>query len=166
MIAMVIGNGLSSPAQAAPSQIPPRPERFVTFQLGEAHYAIQAAMVAEVSEILPLTPLPGAPAALLGISPLRGEIVANVDLRGMLGEKPQKSTNPKAKEVVLSRTAPGATPLVFAVDRLGEIVTIDISKIESTQDRSDALIGEVAYDNRSLKVIDHRKVLATIDPES
>lgn len=165
MIVMEIGNDLSSPEQAAHSQIPPRPEKFVTFQLGETYYAIQAAMVAEVSEVLPLTPLPGAPVGLLGISPLRGEIVAKVDLRGMLGEKPPRSTNPKAKEIVLNRMAVGATPFAFAVDRLGEIAAIDISAIKPIQDSNDALIGEVELDRRSLKVIDHRKVLASIDPE-
>lgn len=172
MIAMEIGIDSSSPPEAPHSQASPivreseaRPEKFVTFQLGEANYAIQAAVIAEVSEILPLTPLPGAPSGLLGISPLRGEIVANVDLRGMLGEKPPMSANPKAKEMIMKRAAAGATPFAFAVDRLGEIATIEISEIKPTHDISDALIGEVALESRSLKVIDHRKVLASIDPE-
>lgn len=169
---MEIGIDSSAPSEAVQPQISPTDrqngtstEKFVTFQLGEVNYAIQAASVAEVSEILPLTSLPGMPAGLLGISPLRGEIVAKVDLRRMLDEKAHKSANPKAKEIVLDRTAAGAIQFSFAVDRLGEITTIDVSKIRPAESGSDVLIGEVEIDGRTLRVVDHRRVIASIDPE-
>ena len=172
MIEMEIGNAISPPSEAVPSpissnEIQPaaRPEKFVTFHLGEAVYAISATMVAEVSQILPLTPLPGSKPCLLGLSPLRGEIVAKIDLRGMLGERPANSGNPKAKEIVLRRPAAGATPVAFAVDRLGEIATLDIAQIQPLHGNKDLFIGEVRSSERSLKVIDHRMLLASIEPD-
>ena len=171
MIGMEIGNVLSPPTEAVPPPISAsdthpatRPEKFVTFHLGEAVYAISASMVAEVSQILPLTPLPGAKKCMLGLSPLRGEIVAKIDLRSMLGERPVNSGNPKAKEIILKRPAAGATPVAFAVDRLGEIATLDIEQIRLLQG-NDFFIGEVRYNERSLKVVDHSKLLASIEPD-
>ena len=172
MIGMEIGTDISSLTETSTPQISAdesRPsihlEKFVTFQLGETFYAIQAVIVAEVSQPLPLTPLPGARPCLLGVSPLRGEIIANVDLRAMLGEKPARPANPKSKEIVLKRASPGATPIAFAVDRLGEIASVDIADIRLTQNGTDLLIGEVSSETRCLKVVDHRKILGSIEPE-
>lgn len=169
---MEIGNAISPPMEAVPPPISAnenqpahRPEKFVTFQLGDGVYAIRAAMVAEVSQNLPLTPLPGTKPYLLGLSPLRGEIVAKIDLRSILGERPGSSSNPKAKEIILKRTSPGAAPVAFGVDRLGEIATLDIAKICPLQDNGDLFIGEVNSHERSLKVVDHRMLLASIEPD-
>jgi len=169
---MEIGNDISSITETLPTHIftpdhPSgiRPEKYVSFQLGETTYAIQATIVAEVSQQLPITPLPGTPPFLLGISPLRGEILAILDLRAMLCEKPLKSASPKAKEIVLKRATAGATPIAFAVDRLGEIATIAISDIRPMPDSNEILIGEAVSETNTLKVIDHRKLFSSIDPK-
>ena len=172
MIDMEAGNAMSPPTAGVPSPIPAdenqtavRPEKFVTFQLGEATYAIRAAAVAEVSQPLPLTPLPGTKPHMRGISPLRGEVVAKIDLRDMLGEKPTSSGNPKAKEIVLKRHAASAAPVAFAVDRLGEIATLDIDQIRPTEYTNGPFIGEVRSNERSLKIVDHRTLIASIEPD-
>ena len=172
MIDMEIGTDKSSLTESSTPQISanesqsgPNLEKLVTFQLGETVYAIHAVMVAEVSQPLPLTPLPGAQPCLLGVSPLRGEIVANVDLRAMLGEKPARPANPKSKVIVLKRASAGATPIAFAVDRLGEIASVDIADIRLTQNVTDLLIGEISSETRCLKVVDHRKILGSIELE-
>lgn len=171
MIEMEIGHAISSPTEAVLSPIPQkqsdtgeRTERFVTFQLGESIYAIQAATVAEVSQVLPLTPLPVDRPGLMGISPLRGEIVAKIDLRSMLGEKPANSGNPKAKEIILKCSAPGAIPVSFVVDRLGEIATLEIAQIRPAP-KNGPLVGEIRSDSGPLMVVDHRKLLVSIEPD-
>ncbi len=172
MINMEIGNAISPPSEAVPppisaneTQTAARPDKFVTFHLGEATYAVRAAMVAEVAQVLPLTPLPGTKPGIVGISPLRGEIVAKIDLRTMLGERPANSGNPKVKEIVLKRPFPDAVPVAFAVDRLGEIATLDIAQIRPLLDNNGLFIGEVRWSERSLRVIDHRMLLASIEPD-
>lgn len=172
MILMEIGTDISTPIGASPQQISAsesqagtRPEKFVTFHLGETVYAIHSVMVAEVSQPLPVTPLPGSRPCLLGVSPLRGEIVANVDLRSLLGEKPANPSSAKSKEIILKRASAGATSIAFAVDRIGEIASVDISEIRLTQNDNDLIIGEIPFETRSLKVVDHRSILASIDPD-
>jgi purine-binding chemotaxis protein CheW len=54
-------------------------------RLGDEHYALGLEHVLEVLELGELTPIPGSAASLLGLHNLRGEILASIDLRAVLG---------------------------------------------------------------------------------
>jgi len=58
---------------------------FVTFTLATERYALEAAYVIGVIKLIELTRLPGAPAHLLGVTHLRGDILPVFDLRILLG---------------------------------------------------------------------------------
>ena len=140
-----------------------RTEKFVSFRIGDGSYAVLAAAVSEVIHPLPLTPLPETPPGMLGISPLRGEIIATVDLRRLLGEAAAKAADPKAKQIVLKRTSRDVVPIAFSVDRLGEIATFELSAIRAPARSSEFLIGEAGTDGRIVKVIDHSKLSVAIE---
>ena len=55
------------------------------FRVGPYRMALPAPSVLEVLQSAPCTPLARAPAAVLGVINLRGQIVATVDLRRCLG---------------------------------------------------------------------------------
>ena len=57
----------------------------VTFMLAEERYGIETSHVREVVRLADYTPLPGTPDFLVGVTNLRGEILADVDLRKFLG---------------------------------------------------------------------------------
>jgi purine-binding chemotaxis protein CheW len=57
----------------------------VVFTLGDEKYALEARHVREVVRLSEYTPLPGAPAVLVGVVNLRGDILAVFDLRSFLG---------------------------------------------------------------------------------
>jgi purine-binding chemotaxis protein CheW len=57
----------------------------VTLELGGRGYAIEANVVREVCAVRELTPLPTAPPFVLGITNIRGKIIAVLDLAGVLG---------------------------------------------------------------------------------
>ncbi len=59
----------------------------VEFSVGEEHFCIGAADVREVVRLRHLTPVPGAPAAVRGVTTYRGEILAAVDVRSALGRQ-------------------------------------------------------------------------------
>jgi len=144
----------SDPAVAA--------ERFVSFQLGDALYAVHAGCVAEVTHPLPLTPLPDSPRQLQGIAPLRGEVTAVVDLRHLLSEAPASAANPKAKQIVLKRSVADGMGVAFVVDRLGEIATIQLDTILASSGGNDFLLGESATGDRTFRIVDHSKVLSAL----
>src|SRR5436190_24269224 len=52
---------------------------------GGEHYALPVDGVLEVAEVTQVTPVPGAPAAILGVANLRGQIIPVVDLALLLG---------------------------------------------------------------------------------
>jgi len=57
----------------------------LTFRLADEHYAIESRFVREVLRSPELTPLPGAPPFVSGVTNLRGEILAVIDLGQPLG---------------------------------------------------------------------------------
>jgi purine-binding chemotaxis protein CheW len=60
-------------------------EELVLFSLGGERYGVDASRVTAVVPPVSPTPLPGARAALAGVVNHRGEVLAVVDLRGLLG---------------------------------------------------------------------------------
>ncbi|HKZ15613.1 MAG TPA: chemotaxis protein CheW [Solirubrobacterales bacterium] len=60
----------------------------VRVRAGGEHYALPVEGVREITRRDPITPVPGAPAAVLGVWNLRGDVVAAIDLAAMLGLAP------------------------------------------------------------------------------
>jgi purine-binding chemotaxis protein CheW len=73
------------------ARVPEEPPRagevleLVGFVLAGERYGIESRFVREVARLTRFTPVPGTPAFVLGITNLRGEILALFDLRQLLG---------------------------------------------------------------------------------
>jgi len=73
------------------ARVPDEPARagevleLVGFVLAGERYAIESRFVREVARLSRFTPVPGTPAFVVGITNLRGEILALFDLRHLLG---------------------------------------------------------------------------------
>jgi purine-binding chemotaxis protein CheW len=98
--------------------------RYLTFRVGPSRYALPAALVAEVIRLQSLARVPHAPAALLGVTNLRGAVVPVVGLRELLG---QGSTPDQARglALMLDVGAPAAL-LIDAVETLEAIADEEI----------------------------------------
>lgn len=57
-------------------------------QVGAEHYALPVEAVLEVARPARLTPVPGAPAHVVGVMNLRGEVLPVVDLAALAGLRP------------------------------------------------------------------------------
>lgn len=164
---MEIGIGSTTDQEIAhnadgPSDARPRgaSEKFITFDIGEASYAIVASSVLEVARQLPVTPVPNSPRHLVGIAPLRDEVSAVVNVRGLLDETGTNDAGAKSRYVVMKRFSGDAAPVAFLVDRLGEIAQIELTAICAEPDGNEMMIGSAPDGSRRLKIIDHRKVAA------
>jgi purine-binding chemotaxis protein CheW len=60
-------------------------ETCVRVRVGAEDYALPVSHVPEVAELGDLTPVPGAPAQVMGICNLRGEVLAVFDMAAVLG---------------------------------------------------------------------------------
>jgi purine-binding chemotaxis protein CheW len=84
---------------------PPAPARgealsVATFSVGNERYAIETRFVREIVRLVDLTPVPGARDFLRGVTNLRGEILAVIDLRRFFG-LPDQGVTDLARVVVL-----------------------------------------------------------------
>lgn len=140
-------------------------DRFVSFHLGERHYVIAAHDVNEVTRPLPVTRLPGAPPCLLGIAPLRSEILAVIDLRRMLGEPTSKNTDLKRKQLILKKSSDSEAAISFTVDRLGEIITIPSSGFRPDRRSGSLLLGEGEVDSITFSMVDASALSAVLASE-
>jgi purine-binding chemotaxis protein CheW len=73
------------------ARVPPEPPRpgemieLVVFVLAGERYGIESRLVREVARLTRFTPVPGTPPFVLGVTSLRGEILALFDLRQLIG---------------------------------------------------------------------------------
>ncbi len=127
-------------------------EKFVAFFLGDNLYGVQSAAVAEVSHPLSVTPLPAAPELLIGIASLRGEVIAVINLRKLIGEESQNAS-PKPKLVILKEPGgDGDTQIAFPVDKMHEIVISPRGQISGVS--GECVTGQTRVDSGLLRILD------------
>ena len=140
-----------------------RTQKFVTFFIGDRHYALHSSAVSEVTSKLKSVPLPDSPETLIGIAPLRGEIVAVIDPGACPAQTTAISAD-KQKTVVLKQFDPeGEMPIAFNVDRLGEFVSIDLESVKPLADDSEPLAAlEASTPNGTIRIVEPSRLTAAL----
>ncbi len=87
--------------------------QYLTFALGDEHFALETSVVSEVLELMPITRIPRTPSFLRGVVNLRGNAATIVDLRVKFG---------------MGRTEAGVNACIIVVERDydGEILHVGI----------------------------------------
>ena len=149
-------------AEFAGSRIsrPPDAARFVTFFFGKDLFGLAAHEVAEITHPLPVSPLPRGPEFLSGIAPLRGEVVAVVDLCRMLGGTPSRSSG--REKLVMLRSSEHETQPAFQVERMHELVSLSESDISVKDVSKSAVLGTADIDGRCITIIRPEAVRAAL----
>jgi purine-binding chemotaxis protein CheW len=101
--------------------------QFCTFYLGGQCYGLDVLQVQEIVRIQPVTRVPLAPATVLGLINLRGQIVTAVDLRRRLG-LPERDDDGEPINVVV-QTDDGAISLL--VDAIGDVLDVTEQQFEN-----------------------------------
>jgi purine-binding chemotaxis protein CheW len=102
-------------------------EEYLTFLLGREEYAIAIERVREVVKAPPITEVPRAPAHILGVVTVRGEIVAVVDPRRRLGLPGEPPAGGAARIVIVDA---GDGPCALLVDAVASVVRLPPGAIE------------------------------------
>ncbi len=97
-------------------------EKFVAFMLGSSVYCISSKAVVEVVHPLPVAPLPNAPSSIAGIAAFKGDVIAVVNIKCMLGLGETNATN-KSKLVILHAGAKN-TQFAVPVDSMHELISV------------------------------------------
>ncbi len=101
--------------------------QWVTFRLENETYGINVMQVQEVLRYTEIAPVPGAPAYVLGIINLRGNVVTVIDTRNRFGLQPDEITdNTRIVIIEADKHVVG-----ILVDAVAEVVYLRQSEIET-----------------------------------
>ena len=118
---------LGAAAMPPPAEVPEVRREWLTFLLGGEEYGIPIEHVREILRPPVLTEVPRAPAHVLGVIMVRGEVIAVIDPRHRLGAAPATADR-KARVVVCD---PGDGPRGLLVDAVAQVVRLAPSSIEA-----------------------------------
>lgn len=92
-------------------------ERDIIFCIGEQEYGIDVQLVTAIEPMVDIVPVPSAPACVLGLMNLRGEVIPVYSLRKRFSLE-EYTDSAKTKLIV---TRYDGTPLAFKVDEVMEM---------------------------------------------
>ncbi len=137
--------------------------QWVTFRLDGETYGVNVMQVREVLRYTEIAPVPGAPAYVLGIINLRGNVVTVIDSRHRFGLVPGEVTdNTRIVVIEAEKHVVG-----ILVDSVAEVVYLRLSEIETApnvgNDESAKFIQGVCHKNNELLILIELDKLLTDD---
>lgn len=106
--------------------------QYLTFTIGEEHYAVDVAKVKEVLELSPITRIPKTPAYMSGVINIRGSVVPVVDLRQKFEMPSIDATVDTSIIVIEVINNHDILTIGVMVDSVQEVVEIQPEDIEPT----------------------------------
>lgn len=138
----------------------------VTFGLGAEIFAVPVALVREILDYRPSFRIPNGPDYLLGLTDMRGEGVATIDLRLRLGMRPVEPT-PSTRILVVDVPVTGRVLVLgLVVDRVLEVSTFSAGQIGRAPDigvswPSEYIAGVVKRDDGFVVLVDVGRIFST-----
>ena len=131
--------------------------QIVNFTVDEVNYGVPVDQVREVRDMQLVTPVPGAPEYVEGVTNLRGQIIAVIDLRKRLGLDTGTAANEKIMIIDLEKTAVGV--VVDAVTEVSTIKEDDIQKNIEAMSLGEFVLGVGKQADRLSLILDIAKIV-------
>ncbi len=129
-------------------QLDPSKERWISFCLGDEHYAVELKRVREIIRISNIVPVPGTPSYVLGITNIRGNVVTVIDgcQRINVAGSPQDDLS----RIIILEYADEVIGMV--VDSVADVMDISPNEIDAnpkidTHESARYIKGVVSHDN-------------------
>lgn len=104
--------------------------QYMTFKLGDEHFALDVAQVREVLEVSQITRVPTAPDYMRGVVNVRGQATPVVDLRRRFG-LPETADTVHTRIIIMELTLDGEITVLGAVaDSVHEVIEIEPAQID------------------------------------
>ncbi len=133
----------------------------VSFFLGNERYAFETVYAAEVIRVPRLVRVPRVPGAIVGVFNLRGEIVAAMDIRGMLGLQ-QNPLGATARIIVVKSEAFATGLLVESVEGVSALSLSTFEPLARSLSgaQHDYIRGQLNLNGTMVMLLDIMKLLA------
>ncbi|WP_017714747.1 chemotaxis protein CheW [Kamptonema formosum] len=151
--------------------------QYLLFGQGGSFFAVELFGVREVLMLSeqPVSPVPNTQPFLLGLTNLRGEILAVGDFGRLIGDAPADTENPRSRILILEVPVGGAAPqerrqegrlevmrVGLAVTHVEGVVALNrdqiVSAIEVSEDLAPFLKGLYDFDGRLLMILDAERI--------
>ncbi len=142
--------------------------QLVNFRLRDEEFGLDIGSVKEITKVADITHIPEAPSFIYGVTNLRGQVIAVIDLARQFGFAPQQELPETAKIVV---TEIKGQTVGMLVDEVPEVLKIADENIEPAPEliqsevRKDYIKGVGKLDNRLIILLDLEKLLAPQEVE-
>jgi len=142
--------------------------QLVNFRLRDQEFGVDIGSVKEITRVADITYIPEAPSFIQGVTNLRGQIIAVIDLAKQFGLAPQEKLPESARIVVSEVNGQTVGMLVDEVPGVLKIPGEDIEptpEVIQTEVRKDYIKGVAKIDKRLIVILDMKKVLAPQEVE-
>ncbi len=142
--------------------------QLVNFRLRDEEFGLDIGSVREITKVSNITHIPEAPSFVYGVTNLRGQVIAVIDLARQFGLAPQQELPETARIIV---TEINGQTVGMLVDEVPEVLKIADENIEPTPEviqtevGKDYIKGVGKLDNRLIVILDLEKLLAGHDAE-
>ena len=131
--------------------------RLVVFALGGEWFALPLDSVSEISRVPPVTPVPGVEGFVVGLTNLRGNVLAVLDMKTLFGF-PDEIEGPSSTQRMLTVSSASVSAAIL-VDRVEGVVTVDQEEIEPPLPGTSEAIrhwmtGHFRRDGRMVAILD------------
>lgn len=137
--------------------------QLVNFRLRDEEFGVEISSVKEIIRVGEIAHIPDAPSSVRGMTNLRGQIIAVIDLAEKFGLSPQPDI-PQSARIIVTEVKDQTVGIL--VDEVSEVFKIPAENIESTPEviqtegREDYIKGVGNLDNRLIIMLDLEKLLA------
>ena len=135
--------------------------QWVTFKLGEETYGVNVVQVQEVLRVSEIAPVPGAPAYVLGIINLRGNVVSVLDTRLRFG-LPKRASDDSTRIIIIELESQTIGILVDSVAEVEDVQgqEVDTAPGVGNEESSRYIAGVVSRPDGLLILVDVQRLLS------
>jgi chemotaxis signal transduction protein len=127
-------------------------QQYVAFRVGSAHCCIAADSLSEVTQPLPVSRLPGSPSEIVGIAPLRENVLGVLNLQKVLGAS--ICDLPSKPKFLILAAKEGMSLLAIRVDEMNGVLTLDPSSFEVSRNIAPCLAGTLQHQDKEVLCLD------------
>ena len=152
--------------EATPTAKEYRVRHVLVFRLGEERYGLDLCYLKKVMWAVGITPVPDVPPHILGIVPVRGEIVSVVDLKELLGLGASLPEGASLDELSIVVTTAGGVDAGFLVDDVEDVlelpeISIDPPMATFEKESRDFIEGQTRVGGKLMAILNYEKILAS-----
>jgi len=142
-----------------------RLDTYLTFSLGEENFALDVAHVEKILEYQQVTKVPKAPAFMLGVFNLRGEVIPLVDTRIKFGMEPMQVTSATCVLVLTIKVEGENIKLGALVDSVKEVLKYEKSDIKplpsvGKQNKTEFIHGVLHVNDKFIMLLNADKIFS------